>query len=109
MHNGDRAYLEAQKELAYVYFVQQKYDLAAVHFKIVTEDCSNLSSIHGLHVYTNSDKSKELQKADPCLTSIYLKIPGLSQMTLNHVRHADLCSPTSTTAVTRYLSLVMIP
>lgn len=76
----------------------------AFQVKIVTEGGANLSSIHGLHVYTNSDKFKELQKADPSLTSIYLKVPGLSQMALNHVRHADLCSPTSTTAVTRYLS-----
>lgn len=76
----------------------------AFQIKIVTEGNANLRSIHGVHVYTNSDKSKELQKTDPSLTSIYLKVPGLSQMALNHVRHTDLCSPTSTTAVTRYLS-----
>ena len=72
--------------------------------KINTEGNANLSSIHGLHVYTNSDKSKELQETGPSLTSLYLKVPGLSQMALNHVRHADLCSPTSTTAVTQYLA-----
>lgn len=76
----------------------------AFQIKIVTEGCSNLGSIHGLHVYTNSDKSKELPTTDLCLTSIDLKVPGLSQMALDHIRHTDLCSPTSTTAVTRYLS-----
>lgn len=76
----------------------------AFQIKIVAEGDANLRSIHAVHVYTNGDKSKELQKTDPSLTSIYLEVPGLSQMALNHVRHADLCSPTSTTAVTRYLS-----
>lgn len=72
--------------------------------KIISDDGADLSNIHSLHVYTNSDRSKELQKTPSNLTSIYLKVPGLSQMALNHVRHSDLCSPTSTTAVTRYLS-----
>jgi len=34
----------------------------AFQIKIVTEGSSCLDDIHGLHVYTNSDKSKELQK-----------------------------------------------
>jgi Peptidase_C39 like family len=76
----------------------------AFQIKIVAEGCTNLRSIHGMHVYTNSDQCKELQKIDPILTSIELKVPGISQMALNHVRHADLCSPTSTTAAVRYLS-----
>jgi hypothetical protein len=75
----------------------------AFQIKILTEGDANLRNIHGLHVYTNTDKSKESQKT-VSLTPIYLKVPGLSQMTLNHVRHTDLCSPTSTTAVIRYLS-----
>lgn len=75
----------------------------AFRIKVVTDGASTLNSIHGLHVYMNSDKAKESQWVDPDLTSIFLKVPGLSQMALKHVRHADLCSPTSTTAVTRYL------
>lgn len=72
--------------------------------KIHTEGNANLSGVHGLHVYINGDKSQELQETDPSLTSLYLNVPGLSQMALNHARHADLCSPTSTTAVTQYLA-----
>lgn len=72
--------------------------------KIATEGGARLSDIHSVHVYTNGDKPKEVQKTDPFLTSTYLKVPGLSQMSLNHSRYTDLCSPTSTTAVARFLS-----
>jgi hypothetical protein len=57
-----------------------------------------------VHVYINSDRIKESQILPDNLNSIDLKVPGLSQMTINHICSIDLCSPISTTAVTRYLS-----
>lgn len=72
--------------------------------KIIPEDGSSLASIRGLHVYTNSDRSKKLPARDLDLTSVHIKVPGLSQMALDHIRNKDLCSPTSTAAVTRYLA-----
>lgn len=72
--------------------------------KIVAEDSSSLRSVYGLHVYTNGDRFQEDESKDLPATSISLQVPGLSQMALDHVRHKDLCSPTSTAAVTRYLS-----
>lgn len=76
----------------------------AFQVKIATEGSARLDSVYGLHVYTNGDRPKELQKFNSEVKPISLKVPGLSQMTVDHVRHKDLCSPTSTTAVTRYLS-----
>lgn len=55
-----------------------------------------------IHVYTNGDQDPN--PASVYTTSIYLPVEGISQMALNHVRHTDLCSPTSTTSVVRYLS-----
>lgn len=75
----------------------------AFQIKIVSEGPS-IDNIHGLHVYTNSDKADEWQGPNLVLNSIDLQVPGLSQMTLDHKRHGDLCSPASTTAVVRYLS-----
>lgn len=75
----------------------------AFQIKIVAEGDADVRKIHGVHVYTNSDKPKESQKT-VFLTPVYLKVPGLAQISLNHARHKDLCSPTSTTAVIRYLS-----
>lgn len=72
--------------------------------KIIAEGSASLKSIHGLHVYTNGDKGQGEQKPTFDTASIDLKIPGLSQMILDHSRHKDLCSPTSTAAVIRYLS-----
>jgi hypothetical protein len=72
--------------------------------KIVPEGNASLDGLHKLHVYTNSDQAKEaVQKMHYSLPA-YIQVPGLSQMTLNHIRHMHLCSPTSSTAVTRYLS-----
>jgi hypothetical protein len=76
----------------------------AFQIKIIAEGSVMLDRIHALHVYTNGSEEQELQPLDSCLDPIYLQVPGLSQMTVEHPRHKDLCSPTSTTAVIRYLS-----
>lgn len=71
--------------------------------KIISEEKAPLESIHGLHVYTNSDKTEEPLQTLSYSSPIQLQVKGLSQMALNHIRHQDLCSPTSTTAVVQYL------
>lgn len=76
----------------------------AFQIKIIAEGDATLDLIHALHVYTNDEKNQQPHLPDSYSTPIYLDLPGLSQMTVNHPRHWDLCSPTSTTAVTRYLS-----
>ena len=68
--------------------------------KIVPEGNASLDAIWGLHVYTNG----EATPSAPCAQSSSIPVLGLSQMALDHPRHKDLCSPTSTTAVVRYLS-----
>ncbi|HSX13735.1 MAG TPA: C39 family peptidase [Chlamydiales bacterium] len=54
------------------------------------------------HVYVNQEKTICHNVSN--LGSIRLDVPGLSQKTLDHPRKMDLCSPTSSTAVIRYLS-----
>jgi len=54
-----------------------------------------------LHVYTNGAKEPIAQTMD---RPIFLEVPGLSQIALNHPRSTSLCSPTSLTAVLRALS-----
>lgn len=71
--------------------------------KVVCEGGANLRELHGLHVYTNSDQDSAQEPLE-ALGSVFLEVPGLSQMVLKHIRHKHLCSPTSTTAVVRYLS-----
>jgi hypothetical protein len=65
---------------------------------------ASLDQVYGIHVYTNSDRKKEMEMPRIDLESVYLPVEGLSQMAVDHPRHADLCSPTSTTAVVNYLS-----
>lgn len=74
--------------------------------KVVPEGNAASDLIHGLHVYTNGGGQKELslEPSECHLTSVYLPVKGLSQITLKHIRHMHLCSPTSTTAAVRYLS-----
>lgn len=71
--------------------------------KIEAEGSASLNGIHGLHVYTNGDKVQEWTNTH-YQTSVFLEVAGLSQMTVAHPRHMDLCSPVSTTAATRFLS-----
>ncbi len=76
----------------------------AFQIKIEAEGGASLESIHALHVYTNGDRIDEPRPMPEVAKAIYLPVPGLSEMALDHVRHKDLCSPTSTTATLRYLS-----
>jgi hypothetical protein len=83
--------------------VLEGHKATAFQIKIVSEGSDLLNNIFSLHVYTNGDKLTTPSTFSSPF-SIDLEILGLSQMTLNHPRFADLCSPTSTTAVIRYLS-----
>jgi hypothetical protein len=72
--------------------------------KIVAQDNALLNNIQSLHVYTNSDETEKSQSKSSYLLPVYLQVPGLSQMALNHKRSTALCSPTATAAVSRYLA-----
>ena len=72
--------------------------------QISTEGDSSLDSVYGLHAYTNSDQNQDPEPMSSFQDSLHLKVQGLSQMRLDHPRFADLCSPTSSTTVTRYLA-----
>ncbi len=52
------------------------------------------------HVFVNQAKPT-VELSNFC--SVQLQVPGLSQRILNHPRKLDLCSPTSTVAVTEFL------
>lgn len=75
----------------------------AFQVRVVPEGDAALDQIHALHVYTNADRTQEPKQTPAYSELVDLPVHGLSQMLLNHVRHMDLCSPTSTTAVVRYL------
>ena len=77
---------------------------AGFQIKIECVGEASLDHVHGLHVYTNSDRKKEMDTPSAHLEPVHLPVKGLSQMAIDHPRHADLCSPTSTTAVVNYLS-----
>jgi hypothetical protein len=73
---------------------------SAFEVKIVS---ASQDSLHALHVYTNGDKHAEPKFSYP-LEPVQIDVKGLSQMALKHARSQSLCSPTSTTAVLRYLT-----
>ena len=105
--DGQTSYLQTAKDTPLkvcqdIVGVMEGKKASGFHIKI-TQDAS-LDHIRSLHVYTNSDARQENEYKISCSSPIYLEIPSLSQMMLNHSRHKDLCSPTTTTAVVRYLS-----
>jgi len=77
-------------------------EATGVQIRVVAEGGAPLDKIHGLHVYTDGVKKLEPQIVNR--SRVELLVPGISQMRLDHERHRDLCSPTATTAVVRYLS-----
>jgi hypothetical protein len=72
--------------------------------KIVPEEGAPIDAIRGLHIYINEPYAETTGRNTSNYASIQIPVSGLSQIALDHIRHMDLCSPTSTTAVTRYLS-----
>ena len=72
--------------------------------RVVLDGDASLEDLHSLHVYINSDRSEKSFQETSYSHPIYLQVAGLSQMILHHDRYDDLCSPTSTAAVLRYLS-----
>lgn len=103
---GQSSYLSTASEMpvrVYQDALEVKEGRKATGFqvKIEGEGGALPEALTGLHIYTNGGEQKTFQTP---LSSVYLPVPGLSQMALNHVRNASLCSATSTTAVVRYLS-----
>lgn len=71
--------------------------------KVEANEGASLQDFYSIHVYTNG-KEASSQSFPNEVDTIQLPVAGLSQMTLAHVRSKDLCSPTSTASVVRYLS-----
>lgn len=86
------------------FMVAEGKKASAFRIKIETEGEARADAMWAIHVYTNSDKLKVLQTKERAFDSVALPVEGLSQMALDHARCKDLCSPTSTTAVLRFLT-----
>ena len=72
--------------------------------KVIANDGSDISKLHSLHVSTNFIQSLGYKEIRGLSDSYFINVKGLSQMALTDPRKDRLCSPTSTTAVVRYLS-----
>lgn len=102
---GQMSYLNTLSEMpvrAYQDAIEVMEGKKATGFRVKIE--GEIDPTTSLHVYTNGDRAPEPQSMLAGAASIHLPVGGISQMALNHVRNKDLCSPTSTTAVVRYLS-----
>ncbi len=77
----------------------------ATGFRLRIEAChgANLKGFHSLFACACHLKLFEPSLQRPLPFSTHLPVPGLSQLSLSHPRSKSLCSPTSTTAVIRYL------
>ncbi len=76
----------------------------ATGFKIRVESKggAQLKYLFSLHACTG-DKHYQVLPQTNLETVLPAPVPGLSQLALNHPRNRSICSPTSTTAVIRYL------
>lgn len=72
--------------------------------RIEAEDGADLKDLYALHVCASNLNQISFQENLPLpKETIALRVPKISQMQVDHPRHRDLCSPTSTTATVRFL------
>lgn len=106
-HDQQRSFLNTVPE-SHVKIYQDTLEITekkkgtAFEIQVLQEGAASLCDIRQLHVYTNSDQQHEEKMILPSIP-VKLPVKGLSQIAINHHRNKDLCSPTSTTAVIRYL------
>lgn len=80
---------------------------SSFRIRIRATDGATLNDVYSLHACTTrlvdfeSTFSEDFTSA---VSKINLDVPLTSQLKLSHARSRDMCSPTSTTAVVRYLS-----
>jgi len=72
--------------------------------KVVAMNGADLSELQSLHVCSSNPSLIRKQDAFYSRPKTFLNVAGLSQMALNDSRNGSLCSPTSTTAVVRYIN-----
>lgn len=110
--NIQRSYYSASDGCAHYAHVRLEVDntqLAdAFRIKIEAHDSAYLSSVHRCTVNVSdlTQFSTEVSGSSfSHLPSVYVaQVPRLSQMVLNHARASELCSPTSSSMVTSYIS-----
>ncbi len=80
-------------------------DLTATGFKIkiVGEEGAEVQNFHSLHVCSSIINEITTKPYTKPTKSTTLNVEGISQMALDDARRERLCSPTSTTAVVRFL------
>lgn len=74
-----------------------------VQIHVIAEGGAPLDKIYGIHLYTNGDRDAPNSLISLNGSRVEIPVLGISQMQLEHPRYDSLCSPTSTTAVVRYL------
>lgn len=74
--------------------------------RIIAKEGASLKEFRTLHACITDMKGHYVIKDSGKYDSIHLDLDGLSQIVLEDPRHMRICSPTSTTAVIRYLSKV---
>jgi hypothetical protein len=80
--------------------VRERKKATGFKVEIKAEAGANREALQELHVYV---KCFEERQDETVWENVSVPVSGLSQIALNHMRRRDLCSPSSTIAVIRYL------
>lgn len=75
----------------------------AIRVKLIAEEGADLSELDSLYICLSHLPDHRIIQSPPLFPIFLPNVPRQSQMTLNHPRHRDLCSPTSTTNAINYL------
>ena len=77
--------------------------------RVVSQGGASFQTYRGLHACATDRTSHVIARTSPENVAVELPVIGLSQMMLKDERSKRICSPTSTTAVIRFLSSSKLP
>lgn len=72
--------------------------------KMTAEEGADLLQLDSLYACLSNLQAHAIVSPGPLLPIVLQGVPRQSQMVLDHPRHKDMCSPTSTSTAIRYLS-----
>lgn len=84
--------------------VDNDFNATGIRIRVTAHEGALLSDFRALHACASDLKQQKVDSFFQGNDTIVLDVQGLSQMALDDARNQRLCSPTSTTAVIRFLT-----
>lgn len=86
-----------------LFLIGEGHKASRFQVRVEAKEGASLSHFVALHAFITDRSSLKQAPCTKVKESLYLPVRGISQMAINSIYYNRICSPTSTTAVIRYL------